>query len=230
MSMLKRLTASLRGLGIAATLVKLQTLLVDHWFDFRYGLDTCSWSELKDLTIDSASKASGYRYQPARILPLRKFFKTFQEKFPNNGVLVDFGSGKGRVLLVASEFGFREVRGVEFARELCEISRQNCARYKCVTGIGTEFKTIEADAAKYAINADECVFVMYNPFDDFIMKSVLANIVISVQMHPRQVFIIYYNPKWGHLIEQQTSLTLARAFDWCGYKFTLYSNRKSPVN
>ncbi len=230
MSLLKRLTASLRGQGIADTLVKFQIWLADHWFDIRYGLDTCSWSELKDLTIESGSKNSGYRYQPARILPLRKFFKTVQAQFANQSTLVDFGSGKGRVLLVASEFGFRELRGIEFARELCEVSRMNSGRYKSVTGVDAVFKTIEADAAHYAINADECVFVMYNPFDDSIMKSVLANINLSIQMHPRRVFIVYYNPRWGHLIEQQAGFSLVSTFDWCGYEFSLYSNQKPALN
>jgi predicted RNA methylase len=229
MNLLKRLATSLRGQGIVATVIKLRTLMVDHWFDFRYGLDTCAWSELEDLTIDSTSKASGYLYKPARILPLRKFFKETEQTCPREGVLVDFGSGKGRVLLVASEFGFREARGVEFAHELAEISRRNCARYKSVTATETEFETVEADASKYAIRADEHVFVFCNPFDDTIMKAVLANIAKSVVQHPRQVVIAYYNPKWGRVVEQQSEFNLISEFNWWGHKFALYSNRKQSA-
>ena len=82
MSKFKRLTTSLRSQGVATTLFKLRLLLFDHWFDFRYGLDTCSWSELDELTIVGDNKARGYRYQPARVLILRKLFRSIQPMIP----------------------------------------------------------------------------------------------------------------------------------------------------
>lgn len=102
MNLITRLTTSFRRQGIGATFIKIQTLLVDHWFDFRYGVDTCSCAELDCLTVSANSKSNGYRYQPARVRLLRMLFKALEPTLPTNRVLVDFGSGKGRVLMVAS--------------------------------------------------------------------------------------------------------------------------------
>ena len=42
---------------------------------------------------------------------------------------VDVGSGKGRALLLASEYAFQEIIGVELSPELDRIARSNIARY-----------------------------------------------------------------------------------------------------
>jgi predicted RNA methylase len=47
---------------------------------------------------------------------------------------VDFGSGKGRVLLVASHYPFREVVGVEFSPELQKIAEGNIRSTKAPNG------------------------------------------------------------------------------------------------
>jgi hypothetical protein len=225
MNLFQRFTTSLRGIGLRVTLIKFYAIFIDHWFDFRYGVDTCSIMELDDLTIHSDNKTRGYRYQAARVLPLRRLFKTIKSILPANPVMVDFGSGKGRILLVASAFGFGDIRGVEFAHELCEIARKNCAQYKNKTKVETEFKIIESDAVKYEIRSEENVFIFYNPFDDAIMNPVLDNIAASVDKHPRKVFIVYYNPKWGQLIEHRPNFTVLQKLDFWGYRLVVYSNR-----
>ena len=225
MNLWQRATASLRAQGLGATLAKLRTMFVDWWFDLRQGVDTCANSELSELTIDSANKTSGYLYKPVRILPLRKFFAAIRPALPRDAVLVDFGSGKARVLLVAAEFGFREARGVEFARELCEVSRNNCARYRARTQSATRFETIEADAAKYAIRPEENVFILCNPFDDSIVRAVLDNLAASGRECPRALWVAYYNPKWGAVIEQRPDFVKEREFDFWGHRFALYSHQ-----
>lgn len=44
-------------------------------------------------------------------------------------VFVDFGSGKGRTLLLAAEFNFKRIIGVEFARELHDTAVKNVKNY-----------------------------------------------------------------------------------------------------
>ena len=219
-----RLSLSLRKQGLWSTANKLRSWAMDYLYDLRYGLDTCATSELAELTIGGENKARGYRYQPTRVLVLRKFFRLMRPLLPPNGVLVDFGSGKGRILLVASEFGFREARGVEFAHELCEAARKNIARYKARPGVATEFKVIEGDAARYEIGDDENVFMMFNPFDDIILGRVLDNIVASLRQRPRKILIIYYNPRWANVFEQRADFLRLQELNFSGLKFLLYSN------
>src|SRR5262245_41912805 len=88
LTVLSRLSKSLREEGLSGTVAKLYGLSVDYWFDFRHGTETCSWSELDQLTIHSENKAAGYRYQPARVLPLRKLLENIEPDLPPNPVLV----------------------------------------------------------------------------------------------------------------------------------------------
>ena len=60
----------------------------------------------------------GYPYKATRVLPLRKLFCIIKGMIPVDSIFVDFGCGKGRALLIASEYNFKSVRGVEFAHEL----------------------------------------------------------------------------------------------------------------
>ena len=224
MAILQRITRSLAQQGLVATLAKLHGLFLDYWFDFRYGLDTCACSTLDDLTVCGENKAGGYQYSPTRVLPLRRLFVKLLPRLAEEFVLVDFGSGKGRILLVAAEYGFREVRGVEFARELSEIARKNCARFKARTGVATQFKIIEGDAARYVVQPDENVFVMCNPFNDAVLSGVLAQISTSLRSHPRNVMIIYYNPKWAQVIEQWGECPHRQELVSAGFRFAIYSN------
>jgi hypothetical protein len=51
--------------------------------------------------------------------------------------------------MIASEFEFREARGIEFAHELCNIARSNCAAYKLAMRSRTNFEVIESDVVNY---------------------------------------------------------------------------------
>jgi SAM-dependent methyltransferase len=223
MTLLQRLRTSFRHQGPWATVVKFYAILADRWQDFRYGLDTAAGAE--PLTITGENRGRSFGYQPTRAMPLRRLFRLLQPVLPPDRVLVDLGCGKGRVLLVATEFGFREARGVEFARELCEIAKKNCEKLLARTRTNTRCRIIEADAALYEIQADENVFFMFNPFDEVVLERVLGNIAASWRAAPRKILIIYYNPKCAQVIEQQPEFTRLRQFDFWGFQFTVYASR-----
>ena len=55
-------------------------------------------------------------------------------------------------------------------------------------------KIINNDAYTYSIPNDvDCIF-LFNPFDDYLMKGVVRNILQSLAAHPRTIKIIYANP------------------------------------
>jgi SAM-dependent methyltransferase len=226
MGVVRRMGMSLRQQGLATTILKVYSLCVDYWFDFRYGVDTCQYSQIDDLTVPGENKARGHGYQPTRLIPLKKILAGIQPMVSADSILVDFGCGKGRVLMIASQYGFREVRGVEFARELYEIAVRNCAVYKSRHETRCEFHVIEGDAACYAIKADENVFFLFNPFDEIVLAAVLHSIETSLQQTDRNVLIIYHNPQYSRLIDEDKWFSLVKEFDYWGCRFTVYSNRQ----
>jgi len=224
---LRRFMKSLRERGLRTTLFRFYIVLADYFFDFRYGTDTTTWATLDDLTIEGDNKDRSTLYQASRIVPLKKLFNSIKPIVPENGVLVDIGCGKGRVLMLASQFGFRKAVGVEFAHELCEIARENCAVYERKTASGTEFQVVESDAARYAVNNDENVFFMFNPFDEVVMDQVLDNITASLDRRPRKILIVYCNPECAGSIERRGSFVKTEEFTFWGLRCIIYANVSS---
>lgn len=224
---LERAVTSLREQGFGATVFKLGGLIADRLFDVRYGINTCGTWDLDALTVNSHNKERGNYYQPSRYLLLKKLFGIIEPLIPSDAALVDFGCGKGRVLLVASQFGFQEVRGVEFAQELCEIATNNCAVYKAKTGVKSHFQIVESDAENYDVRKNDNVFFMFNPFDHTILGKVLDNIVRSLRKRDRKILIIYHNPAYNRIIEKHDYFEKLREFNFWGNIFIIYSNIKS---
>lgn len=225
MSLPRRLKKSLEQTGLRVTLLRFYILAVDFFFDMRFGTDTRAPESLKNLTIESGNKERGVGYQATRIVPLMTLLEKIRPMIPAEGSFVDLGCGKGRALLVAAQFGFERVTGVEFARELCEVASRNCAAFKARKTPETEFRVVESDVVDYAIDDDDSVFYLFNPFDEVVLGAILANIAASLERCPRKTLIIYYNPRFGGLIEQHGAFARSAEYALWGYRFVVYSDR-----
>ena len=224
MELTNRILSSIRHQGLINTYLRSNMILRDYLFDIKYGVDTFSRIELKKLTINTENKNKGSEYQPSRVEPLRSLFLKIKPFIKDDSVLVDLGCGKGRVLLVASEFGLNKVKGVEFATELCKIANINARIFKTKTGVKTEFEIIESDASKYEINSKDDIFFLFNPFDDSILIEVLQNIDNSLIRNPRRIIIIYLNPQHKKIIEQRGNYKSKKEIIIFGYTYIVYSN------
>ncbi len=107
---------------------------------------------------------------------------------------VDVGSGKGRVLLMASELDFRRVIGVEFVRELHEAALDNVRRYAARRPGGAAVECVHADACEWVPPAENLVVFLFNPFGPGVLTRLLANIRESLASHPREVYLLYLHP------------------------------------
>ena len=138
---------------------------------------------MHDLEIKSENKSRGVRYEPTRARPLRRLLRVLN--LPKDSVFVDLGCGKGRILLLACEYGFKRVKGVDFSPQLCEVAKKNLAIYKQKKGLGAEVVIMESDVVDYQLQDDENIFFMFNPFDKVVMERVVGNIAQSLRRNPR---------------------------------------------
>jgi SAM-dependent methyltransferase len=203
---LKRMIRKLCRRRVAWLVDRALSVLQERLFDFRYGTDTVTFAELGSLTIVGQHAAEGTDYQPARLRVVRRALSALNP--PPGSAFVDFGCGKGRVLLLAADYGFQRITGVEFAQELCGIARDNLARFRSKRDIPTDICIVEGDAVEYAIQDDENVFFLSNPFGESLVEKVIQNIARSAAVAKRQVFVIYNNPLWHNVVERQGFLTL----------------------
>ena len=113
---------------------------------------------------------------------------------PKDGVFVDLGSGKGRVLLIAAQSGFQRIIGVEFSRELCEIARENVNAFRRQTQIEAQIEVIESDVATWPIDCGYNVFFMFHPFKINVLARFLENLHSSLTQFPRKIWLVFNNP------------------------------------
>jgi SAM-dependent methyltransferase len=199
---------SVKRRGPVLTFKVVLSVVIDMGFDLRYGTDTMRWVEVKTLDFES---------EPLRML-MRKL------DLPKDGVFVDLGSGKGRVLLVAAQCGFEKIVGVEFSRKLCEIARENVKTFARKTRITARIDIVEADVASYCIESEHNVFFMFNPFDKVVTDQLLANLHASVTQFPRKIWLIYNTPIHDEAVSKAELFRACQEFEITGTEFKVYNN------
>jgi SAM-dependent methyltransferase len=119
---------------------------------------------------------------------------------------VDLGSGKGRTLLMASDYPFRRIIGVELLPSLHQIAEENVSRYKSDSQKCFDLESICADASAFPLPDGPLVLYLFNPFPESGMRRVIANVDQSLRAHPRAVYILYHNPLLEHVLGESTML------------------------
>jgi SAM-dependent methyltransferase len=150
------------------------------------GLDTGRAVRLEGLSIVGANGRYGVLYQPSDTRRVRAALASLPIRH-DEFTFIDFGSGKGRVLLVAAAYTFRRIIGVEFAEELHHIAGQNIRR---ALGRDTRAEAVCCDAAEYELPNDPLVLYFYNPFMAPIMRRVMANVSLSLRRASRPAYVI----------------------------------------
>jgi hypothetical protein len=132
---------------------------------------------------------------------------------------IDLGSGKGRVLLMASDHPFRRIVGVEFMAELDRAAQKNIVSYSHDRQCCSKIETLCMDARDFQFPPDPLVVYLFNPFSESTFAQVLENLRNSMKQAPRPVYIAYRFTEFEHLLEQAEWLDKVGASEqWVVYK------------
>ena len=191
MGVLARLKNLLQDQGVLAVATKLVGRRLDLAYERSLGIDTVAVRQLAELEIVGENASLGHYYEGTRLMPLRSLVPRLQKMVPESSAFVDCGCGKGKALLVAGECGLHEVRGVEFAPELCEIARSNWQRLCQKKRIASKFEVICSDILDYEIRDNDSLFFLFNPFEPEILDRFAMRLVDSLQKHPRKIVLAF---------------------------------------
>jgi Histone methylation protein DOT1 len=161
-------------------------------YDWRHRVDTGGKKGLAELTVSSNNVTLGNSFQPTPPRTVRVLLQQLPINY-SEYVFIDFGSGKGGVLLVAAEFPFREVIGIEFAEELHLIAERNICQYRGLRLCPT-VRSVHSDAVQFQFPPKPLVLYFFNPFHRLIMEQVLVNLMESHRMNPREFLLLYQAP------------------------------------
>jgi 2-polyprenyl-3-methyl-5-hydroxy-6-metoxy-1,4-benzoquinol methylase len=174
----------------------------------KYNIDTVKINRLQDEFIDSENLTHASIYQGTNYYLIEKAFEFLKDEKVNIGI-VDFGCGKGRILVVAAYYGFKSITGIDFSRSLCIIAEGNI---KKITSFSPDinFNVICDDVTNYKIEKNKNCLFFFNPFDEVIMLKVVKNVLSSLKENPRKIYIIYVNP-----LHKEIFLSAGFEEEWC---------------
>jgi hypothetical protein len=185
-------------------------------FDWRYGVETTGIVPISALSVLGGNAAQAIQYEPVSPDELAKALAAVNVRF-SEYTFIDFGSGKGRVLLMASRYPFRRIIGVEFGAELHRVAERNIAAFRGPQQC-RDIRTVHCDATQFPIPQEPLVIFFNNPFRDPVMGQVMSNIAASLEGAPRSAVFVTVT-RWTvrghierlpgiHIVKQEPAFTL----------------------
>lgn len=181
-------------LPFGPSLLALRQRLPGAVFDARLGVHTAEPVNLHDLDLHTDDRVD---YEPSGFLVLRRAMRTVE--VTESDVFVDFGSGKGRIVLQAARYPFRQVIGVEISPQLHRTATANVERsrhrLRC-----QDIVLVNTPAEEFTIPDDVTVAYFFNPFHGPPFAHVVRALIDSYDRNPRPVRIIYHNARDEHVL------------------------------
>jgi SAM-dependent methyltransferase len=190
----------------------------------RFGDADYDW----DYRVNTTSGAVGWRdrllgmfhsaYQPTEPAAFHEMLDALQQICQRTAspdrtasdfrdfTFIDLGCGKGRTLLMASDYPFRKIIGVELLPALHQIAVQNLRQYKSASQKCFALEANCADATTYVLPEGPLVLYLFNPFPESGMRQVAANLEETLRAHSRPVYVLYHNPLLEHTLSENGAL------------------------
>ena len=105
-------------------------------------------------------------------------------------VVLDYGSGKGRVSFYLSHQTKAKTIGIEYDARILEAAMDNLRT--AVSMKSTHFVLTRAEEFDVPLDVNRCYF--FNPFSVEILRGVFSRILQSYYENPREVLLFFYYP------------------------------------
>ncbi len=166
-------------------------------YDCDFGVDT-TWARLP-LGVRLREVFTERQYQPTDPQEFHEVIRHVHADL-SEFVFIDMGSGKGRVLLMACDYPFREIIGVEVQPELHRIAQENILRFDG-TRQCNRVSSLCMDARDFQFPDEPLFLYLFNPFPDYVLELVIASLRDSLQRNPRPTFVLYNTPWERHVFD-----------------------------
>lgn len=162
-----------------------------HPFDVAHNVDTSGYVPGDALTPSDLYNTAYYGISPST---LTRALERLPEPL-HNFSFVDLGCGKGRALLVASQFPFLQILGVELAADLVPIAEAN-------TASDPRIEIRLQNALTVAYPDAPLVVYLYHPFLSPQLRLVLANLHRQRRDSAHATYLLYANCSYFKLMSR----------------------------
>jgi SAM-dependent methyltransferase len=188
-------------------------------FDREHGVTTQALLFLGELGAERGEAyAHATHYEPVPISDFRALMRRVPNAFVRAATFVDVGAGMGRAVLLAREYPFKQIVGIELSPQLLEVARENLARAHGFDVACRDVRLLRADARKRRMPRGELVVFLYNPFDAEALDAVLDR--IEERAYARDVWLLYHTPVHADFVVRRGYETVATFSGAAAYRLS----------
>ena len=177
---------------IRSVLGEKRQALSSRAIDILRGVDTRPDKKL-DVQVTSENRTLGVAYEPSPWSALRQAMRLAAINAQGMS-FVDIGCGKGRVVLAAMAYPFKEIVGIDYSPILCDIARENVrsARLLAMRVDPQRVVIVCEDVTQWQRWPPRAVFWFDNPFRFEITQQVLGVIVACSQLYGTNMVLLFH--------------------------------------
>jgi SAM-dependent methyltransferase len=189
-----------------------------HPFDQIYSTETSGLVPARDLATGHPNDEHVTAYYGVAPSILRSLVKQWLSTAPQHHItdytFLDVGAGKGRAVLLASEFPFRQVIGVELNPAMAAIARANVDIWNHThtsdpTASATApIQIIQDDALNLALPSTPTLVFLFHPFEDPVLKAFLRHIETAFADRPGTLDLLYVNAEHGAVLDRHPAFQM----------------------
>lgn len=181
-------------------------------YDLFHNVDTFCFVSRAAVAIESDNGKFGLAYQRTPIHTIKDLFEHLTWK--EDTTFIDFGCGKGLVLLAAAEHSFKRIIGVEYSSDLAKIARKNVSQFRGALRSRETIEIVHGDAAQFEFPNAPTICYFYNPFHPAIMEKVFDNLALSLRQSPREIQLVFHVRYPKDLVEDRFEILDCRAIPY----------------
>jgi hypothetical protein len=192
-----------------------------HPFDQIHGVDTSGLIPAGNLITGHPNDSHVTAYYGVAPSILRTLIDLWRGTSPPHPIdhyaFIDFGAGKGRAMLVASEFPFHQVIGIEFNPTLADIAQLNLDHWLATHAADntapplSPIRLFEQDALTFDLPRTPTVAFLVHPFEAPVLKLLLRHIEARFAKKaatPAPAFdLLYVNAECRKVLDQHPAFT-----------------------
>ena len=162
-------------------------------FDKRHNVETAREERLGEMGVAADDVRRGNIYYRVTWGWLIKRAMAQLDIDPRRYSFIDYGSGKGKAMLMASDYPFKTIIGLEYAQGLHDIAAENCRTYRSADKQCHSLKSILGDVQDYTPPPGPIVCFMCNPFDETTLRAVFKSWRARYEGGEPEIRILYLN-------------------------------------
>jgi len=182
-----------------------------------HGVDTSGLVPAKHLVTGHANDEHVTAYYGVAPSILRTLIDQWRETIPPHPIssytFIDIGAGKGRGLLVASEYHFRKVVGIELNPALAATARDNVALWARAHAADSTapqlapIEVLEQDALDFDFPTTPTLLFLFHPFEAPVLRQLLRRIESQFAARPKgsrepALDILYVNAECANVLDR----------------------------